>query len=179
MTFEIALTRVAQVEGGYTNSPADSGGETMYGITATVARANGYAGAMRDMPFEVARSIYRLQYWDTMRLDHVARISERVADELFEAGVSVGVARAAQWLQRCLNVFNRNEADYSDVKADGVIGPITLNALRRFYIRRGSEGERVLVAALNALQGSHYITLAEAREKDEAHVFGWILRRVA
>ena len=34
-------------EGGYVNNPNDKGGETCWGITVAVARANGYAGPMR------------------------------------------------------------------------------------------------------------------------------------
>lgn len=49
-------------EGRYSNDPADPGGETMWGITKTVARQCGYTGPMRHMPLEVARRIYRDLY---------------------------------------------------------------------------------------------------------------------
>lgn len=44
------------------NDPSDKGGETNYGITVATARANGYKGAMRDLPLQTAKDIYRNEY---------------------------------------------------------------------------------------------------------------------
>ncbi|MCW8621188.1 glycosyl hydrolase 108 family protein, partial [Acinetobacter baumannii] len=49
-TFQTALKRVLQHEGGYINHPSDPGGETNYGITKSVARQYGYKGSMKDIP---------------------------------------------------------------------------------------------------------------------------------
>lgn len=46
-------------EGGFVDNPADKGGPTCFGITEAVARANGYSGAMRQLPRSVAETIYR------------------------------------------------------------------------------------------------------------------------
>ena len=62
---------------------------------------------------------------------------------------------------------------------DGDIGPATLRALDAFLRLRGKEGEIVLFRALNALQGTRYIELSQARQKDEAFVYGWLRTRVA
>ena len=35
------ISKIIEVEGGYSNDRSDSGGETKYGITVAVARANG------------------------------------------------------------------------------------------------------------------------------------------
>ena len=50
-----------ETEGGYSNrNPEDDpGGETMWGVTARVAREDGYTGPMRDLPLERAKSIAR------------------------------------------------------------------------------------------------------------------------
>ena len=59
-------------EGGYVNHPADKGGPTCFGITEAVARAHGYAGAMRNLPRSEAAAIYRRLYWLRPRFDQVA-----------------------------------------------------------------------------------------------------------
>lgn len=174
--FTDAFDRLIGVEGKYSNDPSDSGGETMYGITVAVAQANGYLGPMRLMSLDTARSIYKTQYWDINRLDDVAQLSPRVAEEVFEAGVNSGTARAATWLQRGLNVLNDGQSRWPDLTADGQIGPLTVAVLKTALKR--PQGELVILRALNALQGNHYITLAEARPKDERFVHGWIAHRV-
>lgn len=177
--FDIAFAAVVGIEGGYVDDPSDSGGATMYGITQRVAIAHGYVGDMRTMPIGVAQAIYRAQYWNLLHLDDVAQASKPVALELFDTAVNCGVATAGRYLQRALNALNRNGADYPDVEADGVLGPMTVSALRSFLKARGPNGETVMLRALNALQGSGYIADAEARPKDETFVFGWFLNRVA
>lgn len=176
--FDRAFDRLFGIEGGHANDPADSGGETMYGITVAVARANGYTGPMDEMPLDVARTIARRQYWDTLRLDDIACLSPAVAVELFDTGYNCGIAVAGRFLQRALNVFNLRQADYPDINRDGLIGPMTLFALKRFLDKHRADGERVLLRCLNSEQGEFYLSLAEMREKDERFVFGWFLNRV-
>lgn len=176
--FDSAFAEVVGIEGRYSNDPSDSGGETMFGITERVARANGYSGPMAQMPLEAAKRVYREQYWDLMRLDQVAQLAGDVAARLFNAAVNCGVGRAGQWLQRALNVFNLRGAYYPDIAVDGVIGPGTIAALRAYMARRGATGSRVLLEALRDLQGAFYIGDAEARDKDEDFVYGWIKNRV-
>lgn len=165
-------------EGGYSNDPADSGGETMYGITVAVARANGYTGAMRDMPRPVAERIIATEYCDAISLDALETISPPIAAEMADTAVNMGVGTAGRFLQRTLNVFNAGGTLYPDLKVDGRCGTVTVAALRAFLAHRRATGERVMLRALNALQGARYVELAEGREKDEAFVFGWIANRV-
>ena len=56
------IDAVIDREGRYVNHPADRGGPTCWGITEAVARAQGYAGPMRDLPRSEAASIYRRLY---------------------------------------------------------------------------------------------------------------------
>jgi len=163
---------IIAAEGGYVDDPKDSGGETNYGITTAVARQNGYYGDMRLMPHDFAFTVYTSRYWDSLCADS---LPDAVAAEVVDAGVNMGVSRAAKFLQRCLNVFNKQGSLYNDIIVDGDIGPGTLSALSAFLEFRD---ELTLIKALNCLQGAFYIELAERREKDESFVYGWLRNRV-
>lgn len=174
---ELAKDVIAK-EGGYVNDPRDSGGETIWGITLDTARRYGYQGAMKSMTREQAITIYRSRYWVQPGYDLVAKLSEKVAAELFDTGVNMGVGRAGLFLQQALNALNMNGSLYADILEDGDVGPGTRKALSAFLARRGNAGEVVLLKALNVLQGAFYIDLARGRPKDEAFVYGWLANRV-
>ena len=116
MNFEQAFHKLLGHEGGYSNHHSDPGGETMWGVTIEVARANGYNGPMRGMPVFVAQNIYRAQYWDAVRADE---LPPAVRYAVFDAAVNSGVVQAAKWLQRAVCVTE-----------DGRIGLQTLAAAR-------------------------------------------------
>lgn len=116
VNFDTAFHELLGHEGGYSNHPSDPGGETMWGVTVAVARANGYDGPMRSMPVDVAKAIYRKQYWDAVRADE---LPPAVRYAVFDAAVNSGVRQAAIWLQRAVGVAE-----------DGRIGPQTLVAAR-------------------------------------------------
>lgn len=168
------------VEGGYANNPNDAGGETIWGITVAVARANGYTGAMRDMPREEAAAIYLRQYFIAPGFDKVSAQSEAVAEELFDTGVNMGVSVASRFLQRALNVLNRSHKTplYPDIAPDGRLGARSIEALGVFLRARGPDGEKVLLRMLNSLQGSKYIEITENRVQNEEFLYGWFLNRV-
>ena len=173
------IAEVIRKEGGYSNHPSDSGGETCWGITERVARKHGYPGAMRDLPKPVAEAIYEQEFWYEPGFYDVSMISAAVARELFDTGINTHPRRAAEFLQVSLNALNRQEKDYPDVAEDMDVGPATLAALRAYLAARGKLGEAVLVRSLNNLQGAFYIDLSRRRQKDEAFVFGWLANRVA
>lgn len=178
MSFESAFQHTVGVEGGYSNHPSDRGGPTKFGITEQVARANGYKDDMAEMPLYVAQRIYRMQYWDLMKLDSIDGLSSQIADELFDTCVNMGVGTAGKFLQRALNVFNRGATAYPDLTVDGVIGPMTVSNLKTFLTLRGEAGKRVLLTALNAQQGVRYMEIAEKNPTQEDFEFGWWLNRV-
>lgn len=164
-------------EGAYSNHPSDTGGETMWGITVGVARANGYKGAMRDMTRDQAKAIYRAKYWVAPGYASVAEQSPAVAEELFDTGVNMGPSTGSTFLQRLLNALNRQGKDYADIQVDGDIGPGTLGALKAYRAKRGAQADVVLLKGLNALQGARYVALAEGRGANEDFLHGWLLNR--
>jgi lysozyme family protein len=114
MNFDDSFTRLLGVERGYSNNPADPGGETMWGVTVAVARAHGYEGAMKDMPQDFAKSIYAASYWAPIKAD---QLPDAIRFDIFDAAVNSGTNQAVRWMQQALNVG-----------ADGVVGPATLSA---------------------------------------------------
>lgn len=114
MMFDAAFEVIVGHEGGYVNHPKDPGKATRYGVTQAVARENGYTGDMRHLPLDVAKTIYRKKYWDAV---HADALPGALALQVFDAAVNHGVGAAITLLQRALGV-----------KADGVLGPVTLNA---------------------------------------------------
>ena len=151
----------------------------MYGITEAVARAAGYAGPMRLLPIDLARAIIRNEYYVRPGFALVEPLSFRIAEELLDTAVNMGPRKPCQWLQQLLNALNRQGVDYPDLVADGQIGPTTAGALKAFLAVRGADGESVMLAGLNALQGAEYVRLALARESNEAFLYGWLRNRVA
>lgn len=115
MTFDEAFDLLIGHEGGYTNHPDDPGGETMWGITARVARQAGYVGAMRDLPRDTAKTIARNQYWNKVRAEDLPL---GVRFDVFDTGYNSGTATAVKLLQRAVGVTD-----------DGVFGPKTLAAV--------------------------------------------------
>lgn len=178
MTIDQIIDGILAREKGYVNHPADRGGPTNHGVTESVARANGYTGDMRDMPQSFARGLYLKRYWLEPGFGKVALFSALVAEEMADTGVNMGTATAIRFLQRALNVLNLETTVFPDLVVDGEIGPTTLNALGAYLKYRPNDGERVLLTALNCLQGNRYIELAEARPTQEAFVFGWLRERV-
>jgi len=176
--FEQFFEALLKVEGGFVDDARDSGGATRYGVTEAVARANGYSGAMKDLPLSLAKSIYKAQFWDALRLDDIQNLCPSLCLKLADIAVNMGVKQSSFFLQRLLNALNNRGQLYPDIDADGRVGPGTIAALKKFLSIRNKDGETVLVRALNCMQGMFYISLAERREKDEAFLYGWLLNRV-
>lgn len=116
MNFDQAFTTLLKHEGGFSDHPADPGGQTRYGITEAVAREVGYRGDMRELPLYLAKSIYKGRYWDAVRADE---LPEAVRYAVFDAAVNSGPRQAILWLQRAVGT-----------RDDGIIGPQTLAAVR-------------------------------------------------
>ncbi|WP_029003717.1 glycoside hydrolase family 108 protein [Azorhizobium doebereinerae] len=120
-SFDAALARVLQHEGGYSNHPADPGGPTMRGVIQRVY--DGYRSA-RGLPVRPVRQIaareltdiYRTQYWDAVRADDLPPGLDYV---VFDGAVNSGPGQSAKWLQRGLGLV-----------ADGQVGTVTLAAAR-------------------------------------------------
>src|SRR5258705_13210738 len=96
--YEFCIKEVLKSEGDYTNDPADSGGETNFGITQRETSI-----PVRTMTVEQAKAIYKKKYWDAVNADN---LPSGVDYTVFDYGVNSGVARA----KKVLNSVNSPDA---------------------------------------------------------------------
>ena len=167
-------TGVFVVEGGYSNNPADPGGETNHGVTVAVARSHGYDGPMRELPKETAQQIYIGSYVEGPGFHRVVAISPAVGEKLVDAGVNAGTGRSARWFQQALNHLSRGGADFPLVAVDGQIGAQTLAAYRALERKRGRiKACELVLKLMEAQQGAHYMSLNKP-----VFIVGWVDKRL-
>jgi len=153
MIFEQAIMRVRKHEGGYSYHKDDKGGETMYGITKSVAKANGYSGAMKMMSYSTAVAIYKREYWDKGQCE---KLPEEIRYMHLDACINHGVGGASKILQRAIGA-----------KADGAIGPKTLSKVHKATID-GLTYERL----------RYYASIVSKDRSQASFIKGWINRAI-
>lgn len=179
------ITDKTGVEAGYVNDPKDSGGATHWGVTEATAnepqyrdlwKKYGWDGNMETMPQALAYDIYKRGWWDKMSLDRVSKTSPILCDRLFDFGINAGRGASVKALQRLLNVFNSNGADYPDIAVDGGLGGGTCGALEAYAAKRGEQGIYNLILFHIGEQSHHYVDVSEEYAKNERFTNGWANR---
>jgi lysozyme family protein len=171
--FQTALKKTLRWEGSFSDDKFDPGGKTRWGITETVARANGYTGTMETLPQDTAMSIYKKQYWDTLRLDSVT--SQAIASIVWDMGVNCGVGAAGRALQTALNLSNKNSTLWQDINVDGVIGPVTISMMNN-AIASNPKAEKTIFEVMIALRMEYYIEIVKKKSTSEVFLLGWLNR---
>jgi lysozyme family protein len=171
--FETALGITLGHEGVYSNNPYDPGGQTKWGITNVTAKLHGYSGAMKDLPLEKARDIYKKSYWDRPKFNEVAAYSSEIAIKLFDIGVNMGVNQAAKFLQCAINVLSRKSALYKKLKIDGIIGSRTFSALEHLDYQIDKQS---LLKMISGQQTVFYMGLCDSNPDQELFIRGWLHR---
>lgn len=183
--FEICYTNTNQLEGGYANNKNDRGGETFRGIARNIWKGwNGWAiiDAAKSSPNfpecldeneeleNMVRNFYHLNFWNAINGDKISNVD--VAKEVYDNAVNLGVATSIKFLQRSLNVLNRNQNKYDDITVDGDLGNKTQATIDQCI---KVNGVRRLVNTINAYQIKRYVELMEANPTQEEFV-GWLNR---
>ena len=188
--FKEAYKFTIKYEGGYVNDPSDYGGETIYGVSRVYwPRWPGWAivdRAKRESNFpkslynndelhDMVAAFYKEQFWDKLNCDELAKGSVEVAAEAFDAGVNMGIGRAAKFVQTALNIFNRNTKNYRDIAVDGDIGPTTIRTYKTFL----QNNDPLLILKSQLLQrGAFYIRRVSTNATQERFIRGWLNRLV-
>lgn len=118
------IDRLLAHEGGYTDDRRDPGNWTggkvgvgqLKGTKFGIA-ANTYPTLdIKNLTRAQAVEIYRRDFWERSRSD---RLHPAVGFQLLDGAVNSGIPQASRWLQRAVGVAD-----------DGIIGPVTLAAIR-------------------------------------------------
>lgn len=111
MNFDQAFDRLISNEGGYSNNPADPGGETNWGISKRFHPTVDIRNLTRDG----AKEIYRIEFWTAGSMD---QYNPALSFQVFDAAVNHGIPNAIRMLQKA-----------ADVADDGIAGPVTIAAV--------------------------------------------------
>lgn len=125
--FPTSLDLVLAHEGGFSNHPKDPGGATNRGVTQRVydawrERKGLPKRSVRQITIGEARTIYLEQYWAPIQGDELPLGLDYA---LFDFAVNSGVSRAVKELQKILGV-----------RVDGVMGTMTLGAIRKAPVEK-------------------------------------------
>lgn len=173
--FNKAIKKTLDFEGSYSNHPADSGGKTKYGITEQTARKHGYQSDMRYLPLETAVKIYKISYWDVLKLDRIS--NQKIAENMFDVQVNGG--NAIRWAQRTINEMRINHCDravFTELSKDGIIGPKTIHELNK--IDNGKGWEKIFMEIFNYHRMHYYLAIVENKPSQAVFLHGWINRIV-
>lgn len=152
--FDLLVSQLLDLEGGYADHPADPGGATQYGITRDVLadwRGRPVSKAeVQALTAAEARSIYRVRFFERI---HGRKLSQPIATVLFDTMVHSGPARAIRLMQEALN-----RQGVTAVTVDGKMRPDgeTMRALQRV---RDLDREEDLIAWFLALRASFWTRL--------------------
>ena len=119
--FEESLKMILHHEGLFSAHPSDPGGATMRGVTQAVWEdwVDGPVteDEMRSLTVADVTPIYKKNYWDRVKGDH---LPSGVDFAVFDLAVNGGTGRGAKMLQKVVNITQ-----------DGGIGRNTLAAVSR------------------------------------------------
>lgn len=169
--FKRAIECTLKAEGRYVNDPDDPGGETYKGIARN--RNSKWSGWInidllksqsnfpnnlendKDLQQKVY-ALYEAKYWDKIQGDSIA--DQDVADSIFDFAVNAGPRTSAKVAQIA-----------AGAKADGVIGPVTLQKINE-------DDKRAFLATFALAKISRYASICEKRKESRKYFYGWVRR---
>jgi lysozyme family protein len=181
MKFDDAFKIVLGFEGGYSNDSADKGGETNYGITVSTlnsAKTKGWIPfnvTIQNIQLEHVKIIYKKGYWDVVQADRLPHPLDLI---MFDSAVNHGPNAAVKLLQKSLNTL----LPYTELKVDGIIGPLTLRAVRDYEGLQDAPGShnksniRYLCIDVLINRIELYLSIVLNNKSQEKFLKGWLNR---
>ncbi len=162
--YKILAPFILESEGGYVNDPADRGGATNRGVTMQTWRAYcakrgkpATTDTLKAMTRSEWEDIFTTNFWNKL---HASQMDDQsVANLVVDWAWHSGVTRAARALQQELGV-----------KADGIVGDVTLRALN-------ARSPLPLFGALKQKRIKFLQSVCKSNPSQQKFLRGW-LRRV-
>lgn len=181
--FERAHAYTMRWEGGRVDDPDDPGGATNAGISLRFLRQTGDidrydhdgdgdidAADVMALTDDQIETLYREHFWLPVFDDLPF---EAFAIKLYDFGVNVGLRQMVKFAQ-----FAYNDLEiklYDDLYVDGIMGPITSNALKQ--IER--DDSWYTLRYLEDRAARFYFSLAYRRRRSRKYLLGWLRRAYA
>ena len=168
--FRECLKFVLKWEGGFSNHPADRGGATNKGITqATYDAYRKQKGLhLRSVKFitdEEVEEIYYTKYY----LPSKAHLMPPPLDVVvFDTAVNMGVKTSAILLQKALQ-----ELGYYTLAVDGIVGELTLHAVRK---AQEKDALFLLIVKYVQLRIQRYRGIVAKNPSQRVFLKGWLNR---
>lgn len=170
-TFQIAVNRLLELEGGLVNDPSDPGGITNYGISLAFLKENDIyvnddgiidAQDVKDLTPEKASSIYKAYFWDKYGYSNIH--NQMIASKILDMSVNMGPLQAHLLAQRACWALN----GLGIPDDDGILGEKTLAEINRWDI--------ALLPILKSEQANFYRLLVAIKPKRINDLKGWLKR---
>ena len=155
--FQKAVNYVISNEGGYVFDKNDPGGATKYGISQKCYPTLN----IKALSLEEAKKIYYCDYWLRGKFEQIP--DEKVATQVFDFSVNLGIRAATIVLQRALRAGGIN------VLEDGLIGSQTLSATI-------FSEPAVLLAAIKSEAAGYYRSIVAQDPEKRRFLDGWLNR---
>ncbi len=165
--YEKAYDFVAAHEGLDSDHPNDGGGRTRYGITQRFLDANALQDKVTDLNKVRAKEIFHDYIWKPCKYASLNDLD--VATKIFDMNVNMGPTQAHLLFQRAINEIKPHL-----VKADGIIGPKTLEAANDLSV---SYKQRLL-QELRLQCIFFYTNLVLKRPDQKIFLNGWLRRAI-
>ena len=133
-SFDKAYELTNKIEGGYVNDPRDRGKETWHGISRRyhpsleiweiidIAKVDVTFPAnleeqdrFRVRLHELKHKFYQKEFWDKLKLGQLVDKQE-LANEIYDTAVNMGTPVAVTFVQRALNVLNKQGELYQNLQ---------------------------------------------------------------
>lgn len=158
------VPHILKWEGGFVNDPDDLGGATNKGVTFKTYKLyrnrKGLpipsVGDLKRLSNDEFTDILKTMFWDACRSDEIS--SQSVANAIVDWAWHSGTTTAAKEIQRVL-----------EVKADGIIGNITLSAIN-------SQSPLPLFGKIKAARVKYIERICKSRPENQKYYRGWMNR---